>query len=160
MKFFKKTGEKFKLKNIITIIVILVIIIIVFSFLGYNLFYSKSCKDEACFDSAINVCKKASWLKEDSESAWMLRILGKETEDYCKLNIKLLNIKKGTIDSEKLIGKEMICIVTRTEKIFPSADMSQCTGPLKEEMQDLIIKRMHDYLLKNLGEIKEEFKAV
>ena len=30
----------------------------------------------------------------------------------------------------------------------------------KEGMQDILIRRMHDYLLKNIGDLKEEFKAV
>jgi hypothetical protein len=41
---------------------------------------------------------------------------------------------------------------------LPEDDISTCTGPLREELQELIIQRMHNYLIQNIGEIKEDFK--
>lgn len=130
----------------------------------YYLFFSfKNCSDSNCFYSSLKNCRKASWIKEDNESAWKINIFGNVMDykkDSCKVKFKLLNLKKGTIDSETLMEKEMICNVMKTETNFPPADMYQCTGILKEEIQDILIKRMHDYLLRNIGELKQEFRAV
>lgn len=81
-------------------------------------------------------------------------------EDSCKIEVKLLEVKQGTIDSEKLEGEKMLCTVLKADTRFPEKDISRCTGMLKEDMQDLIIQRMHNYLLENVGEIKQEFSAI
>jgi len=54
----------------------------------------------------------------------------------------------------------MLCIIPKEEISFPEKDISRCTGLLKEEMQDLIIQRMHNYLLKNVGQISQEFERI
>lgn len=159
MKFLEKIAVNLKSLGFIKILIGLIIILIV-AFLFYRVFFPISCDDKNCFVQGLKTCRHVSWIKEDAESAWLLTILGANQKDSCNVNLRLLNIKKGTVDSEKLMGKEMACNIMRTETRFPPDDISQCTGILKEEIQDILIKRMHDYLLKNIGELKEEFKAV
>ena len=69
-------------------------------------------------------------------------------------------MKEGTIEADKLQGKKMVCTVQKGETQFPEKNIAQCTGELKEELQDIIIQRMHNYLLQNVGEIKEEFEGL
>ena len=71
----------------------------------------------------------------------------------------ILKMMEGTIDSENLQGMKMICTVSKGETQFPEKDISRCSGELREELQDLIIQRMHNYLLKNVGEIQQEFQG-
>ncbi|MDD5193064.1 MAG: hypothetical protein PHF67_00605 [Candidatus Nanoarchaeia archaeon] len=158
MKLAEKSRDKSQYVRII--IIILIPILVISAIYLFYIFNSKSCEDETCFISAIEHCQKASWLKEEADSVWMLRILGKEDNNHCRLYARLVNLRSGALDSEKLIGKDMTCIVLNTETSFPSSDMAECTGILKEEIQDIIIKRMHDYILSNIGEIKEEFGAI
>ena len=146
-------------KNIIIALIILFLITIIFT--GYFLiFYPRPCSDSQCFVDMLFNCKRASWIREDSQAAWLYTIKGNAEGESCKVNIKLLKIKEGTLDLEDLQGKEMLCIVEKGEDRYPEKDFSRCSGALKEEMQDLIIKRMHNYLLKNIGEIKEEFQRL
>jgi hypothetical protein len=35
--------------------------------------------------------------------------------------------------------------------------MSFCHGKLKEDLQGLVIEKLHGYIIKNLGDIKQEF---
>lgn len=139
-------------------LIILIIVLVVFT--GYFLiFYARPCIDSTCFVSAMETCKRVSWIREDAQASWLYVVKGNAKGDACKVQVKLLKMKQGTIDSEKLQGQQMTCIVQKGETQFPEKDISRCSGVLKEELQDLIIQRMHNYLLANVGEIQEEFKG-
>lgn len=140
-------------------LVILIIALMIFS--GYFLFfYEKQCGDTECFLDAIKNCRHVSWIRSDDQASWLYTIKGSAGEDNCKINVKLLEVKQGTIDSEKLAGKDMLCTIPKEDTRFPEKDIFRCTGILKEELQDLMIKRMHDYLLENIGQIKQEFLGI
>ena len=125
-------------------LVLLFITLVVFT--SYFLFYyPKPCADTngECFSNAMANCKSVSWIKEDVEASWVYTIK-KTSRDYsCEVEVKLLKMKEGTIDSEELQGKKMLCIIPKGETQFPEKDISRCSGELKEELQDLIIQRMH-----------------
>jgi hypothetical protein len=138
----------------------LVALIIAFLIFGtwYFFFYAKDCDDSACFIEAMKVCSRVSWLKEDSQANWRYNIIGTAPNQSCKVEIELVTLKEGTIDAEGLQGKKMICNVRKGETDYPEKDTSRCTGPLKEELQEIIIQRLHNVILENLGNISEEFK--
>lgn len=147
-----------KLKTRVGIsLVILIIVLVVFS-VYFLFFYAKPCEDNDCFVRARTKCKRVSLVREDSQSSWLYTITGSKS-GLCEVEVKLLKIKQGTIDSENLQGKKMLCSVSKASSQFPEKDISKCTGTLKEELQNIIIKRMHKYLLENVGEIKEEFEG-
>ena len=54
----------------------------------------------------------------------------------------------------------MVCTVLKTDSQFPEKDISKCTGKLKEDLQDILIQRMHNYLLENVGEVQEAFAGL
>jgi len=142
-------------------IALIILFIALIIFLSYFLiFYAKPCVDTdgKCFVDAMSNCDRVSWIKEDSQSSWLYTIEGNTQDESCKVNIKLLKVKSGPLESEKLQGKDMTCIVRKGQTQFPEKDISKCSGELKEVLQELIIQRMHDYLIQNFGEIKDEFK--
>ena len=140
-------------------LVILIIGLIAFS--SYFLFfYAKPVQTSQEFVDAMSYCKDVSWIREDAQASWLYKIKGGAKGDACEVEIRLLKIKEGTIEAEKLEGTKMICTVQKGETQFPEKDISKCTGKLKEELQDIIIQRMHNYLLQNVGEIKEEFESL
>jgi hypothetical protein len=140
-------------------LIILIIALIVFS--GYFLFfYSKPVSTSEEFLDAMASCKGVSWVREDAQASWLYVIKSNEKGDSCMIEISLLQMKQGTIESEKLQGKKMSCIAKKGETQFPEKDIASCTGKLKEELQEIIIQRMHSYLLQNVGEIKEEFESL
>ena len=140
---------------------IIAIIIIVLALVGlYFLFFNiQKCDTKECFEKAGLNCKKVSWLREDAQAAWSYKIIGKGKES-CTVQVKLLKLNKGKIDSEGLIGKEMTCDLIKGGTEFPEKDISRCHGILKEEMQNVLIQRMHDYLLQNVGKLEEGFEKV
>jgi hypothetical protein len=138
---------------------ILIFALVIFT--GYFLFfYEKPCNDIECFKSAMKNCRPVSWIRQDEQASWLYIIKGASTGDTCKIQVKLLEVKQGTIDSEVLEGKKMTCLQLKGDTRFPEKDISGCTGVLKEELQDLIIQRMHNYLLENVGEIQQGFSEL
>ena len=140
-------------------LIMLIIALIVFT--GYYIFfYESECGDAQCFVDSMKNCKPVSWIRGDEQASWLYRIDGKAEGESCNIIVKLLEVKQGTIDSEVLIGKEMTCTMQKGDTRFPEKDISMCTGVLKEEMQDLLIQRMHNYLLENVGQINQEFTGI
>lgn len=146
-------------KHIGLALVILIIALVVFA-VYFFFFYAKLCKDSNCFTDAMQTCKRVSWIKEDAQASWLYTVKGNAQGDSCEVDVVLMKMKEGTIEAEDLQGKEMTCIVQKGETQFPEKDISRCSGLLKEELQDLLIQRMHNYLLENVGEIQEEFQEI
>ena len=138
-------------------LIILILALILFS--GYFLFYYvKPVATSQEFVNAMSSCKSASWIKEDFQASWLYTIKSRTGGDACEVSVRLLKLKAGTTEADKLQGKEMVCVVQKGETQFPEKDISRCSGLLKEELQDIIIQRMHNYLLQNVGEIEQEFE--
>lgn len=140
-------------------LIILIIGLIIFS--SYFLFfYVKPCEDAQCFVNAMANCERVSWVREDIQASWLYIITGEvgdSEEEICNVEVQLLKIKKGALDSEKIQGEKMNCVFLKGEIKLPEKDLSNCQGKLKEKLQEIIIQRMHSYLLENLGEINEDF---
>lgn len=151
----------------IALISLIIILVIVAVFL-ILIYYNKKCSDGVCFDSALTNCNKANFISETKDSTWQYQIKGKSlacffSKKYCKtceVNVELLQIKKGSVDTEKLQGLAMDCSLDFGYVGNPQDNLERCSGKLKEQMQDLIIKRMHAYILQNVGKIGEELSKV
>ena len=138
---------------------ILIIALILFSSYFF-LYYTQPVATGQKFIISMSNCKSVSWIKEDDQASWLYVIKGRAGGNACNVEVQLLKMKEGSIGSEKLQGKKMICELLKGSTQFPEKDISRCTGELKEELQDIIIQRFHSYLLENVGEIKQEFSEV
>tara|TARA_Y100000310_G_scaffold268360_1_gene280933 strand:+ start:1397 stop:1918 length:522 start_codon:yes stop_codon:yes gene_type:complete len=155
----KSQGYKNPQKRVGFALTIIIIALIAFS--GYFLFfYSRPVNTSEEFLDAMANCRDVSWIREDAQASWLYKIKGGINGDACEIEVVLLKMKEGTIESEKLQGKTMTCSFQKGESRFPEKDISRCSGVLKEELQDIIIQRMHNYLLQNVGEIREEFEGL
>ena len=143
----------------IFLIIILVLLLIAILIGGYILFFKiVKCESTECFNSNLAECRKANFLRNTEDAAWSYTIVKNSKEnpgDSCIVDVVLVKLKHGNVDSEILEGKEMTCDYFKGNEGYPEEDLTRCTGVLKEEIQDLIIKRTHDYLLKNLEDINE-----
>lgn len=141
-------------------LIIIILAIIIIGVGAYFLFfYEKICTDNACFNSEMSSCKKATYTSESTEASWQYTIKGIKNNS-CIINVELLQAKTGSVDVEKIEGLDMICILPLGYTGDPQADLSLCSGKLKEGMQDLIINKMHAYILSNIGKISEELSKV
>lgn len=142
-------------KTVLGLLAGIVIFLLILLAMFYFLLYTEKCQDAACFNEDIIRCKRASWTNDAEEAVWIYTIKGK-SEGSCATEVKLDTIKEGKLDIGKAEGKSMVCYLPLGTMAVPGKDLERCTGPLKEELQDLIIKRMHSYILENLGDISEE----
>jgi len=139
-------------------------IIVVLIAMGIVFFgYSHKCSDERCFNAFLAACKRSSWIYDAADATWQYDIKGKGLSCYfgkcsdCVVSAKLIQVKKGTVDIEKLQGLSMDCYLLMGFVTKPQSDLAKCHGILKEGLQDLIIVKMHSYIASNLGKIAAEF---
>jgi len=153
----KKIDFRRKINTRIVLMFGIILLVILGIVLGSILFLSPdTCYDNSCYNDAMIDCDRVIWLRMDADADWLYEIKGSE-ENYCNVEVELMKIKKGKMDLEELEGEKMICKVMKRELTNPEEIISQCSGKLKEDLQEIIIQRMHDYLLENLGEVKEGF---
>lgn len=144
-------------KKVIFLIVIVVLAIIT---LYFTFLYTKKCSDVSCFNTALSSCRRASYTNDAEDATWLYAIKGKSNGE-CKINVEILQLKQGTIDISNLEGKSMVCYVPSGSITAPQENLEKCHGLLKEEMQKIIINRLHSYIVGNIGEISEELnKAI
>jgi len=140
-----------------SVAIFIVLFLFMLALAGYfNFFYYEKCNDEGCFKSNLVVCNKAVFTKDTDEATWFYRIEGKDGT-MCNIFVELLQLKKGDVKAENVEKKSMTCYLPFTLVDSPESDLSRCHGILKEEIQAVIIQKMHSYIISNIGEIKDAF---
>lgn len=145
---------KVKKRKFIWVIVVLIILVIAIFF---TFFYTRKCSDAVCFNKALTRCSRASYINDAKDATWLYVIKGKDKGE-CEVDVEILQMKEGTADMSGLENKEMTCYITLGFVSSPQENLARCHGLLKEEMQDVIINRLHNYIVSNLGEISGELE--
>ena len=122
-------------------------------------FFSYTCNDTACFRSHQYQCAKTTFVNDQEDTTWQYFIVGKEGND-CVINVKILNIKKGSANKQILEGEDMDCYLPLGSLVSPESDISRCHGILKEGMQNLIIQQLHTYIVENVKDIGSELENI
>ncbi|MGC9310005.1 MAG: hypothetical protein ACP5D2_04910, partial [Candidatus Nanoarchaeia archaeon] len=91
----------------------------------------------------------------EGEMIFRYKIEGRQA-DSCEINVKMLGGDLNNQDMNELKNKEMICSLPFGSVMMPESNLNNCHGMLKESLQDLMIERMHKYIINNLGEINLE----
>ncbi|MDP1729375.1 MAG: hypothetical protein Q8L27_04185 [archaeon] len=115
----------------------------------------RTCTNEECFNSALIKCSKAYYQKDSVNTIMEYRINGR-IGNSCVVNVKLLQVREGSVELTALQEQEMVCSLPLNVVSIPEGNLEQCHGLLKEEIQNLVIKRMHAQIIENLGKINEE----
>jgi hypothetical protein len=140
---------------VISIILIILIGVAVY----FTFFFAYTCNDLSCFQAHQKQCARTEFVKDSTEITWKYFIKGKE-DGRCVVNAEVLRIKTGTVENIQLVGKDMDCYLPLGSTAAPESDISRCHGILKEDMQNMIIQKLHAYILDNLGEISEGLEQV
>lgn len=142
-------------------IALIILILGVGGYFAYSFFYTaKECGDYRCYTESLDNCRKVWFTRESDKYVWRYEILNSMDKFTCNVDVRLLKIKEGASRAEKLEGQNMVCQIKKTTTLLPEEDMLICTGPLRERLQEVIIDRMHNYLLENLEQVREEFKGI
>lgn len=132
-------------------------LVILLAAIYFTFFFYYKCNDLACYRGHQEKCAKTKYLNEDVDALWRYRIEGKKS-GQCVVNVEIVRLKEGTVDKSVLEGKSMNCYLELGSIVNPEQDLSLCHGQLKEEMQNLIIQKLHQYVLDNVGNISSELK--
>ena len=144
-------------KNKVFIGLVVVVVLALAITLYLNVLYVPKCQNYECWQKYMLRCSKASFINEEPEASWEYTVTGK-SENLCAIKVKLLLAKKGELGINELVGHEMECSYPLGSDAYAEKDLSKCHGILKEELQTLIIKKLHTYLLENLGKVEEGLK--
>ncbi|MCX6748170.1 MAG: hypothetical protein NT076_01050, partial [Candidatus Pacearchaeota archaeon] len=126
-----------KKKVLFAVIILIIGLIAVY----FSFFYTKTCSDVTCFNTAITKCTKAYFLEDSKEAVWHYAIKGKSAET-CVIAVKLIQIKEGNQDLAGMEDSSMTCSITLGTISRPQENLENCHGMLKENMQNLMIKRL------------------
>ncbi len=114
----------------------------------YLFFRMEKCQDKECFQKNLGNCLK-TYYKNIGEWTYEYKILGVKKGE-CVIDVKLIFAGlEPKFDS--IIGEKMRCSMPLRFVEFPEENMDYCTGPLKENIQYLIIKDLYQYAAENLG---------
>ncbi|MBS3072857.1 hypothetical protein J4477_03430 [Candidatus Pacearchaeota archaeon] len=141
------------------VMLILFIIIVLSAALYFTFVYSTPCDNLACWETKLEKCGRAKYLNDAGDVAWQYKIEGKAKInglDKCIVNVKLADIRKGSIKTLRLKDQEMQCAVPLGVISYPETNIESCSGQLKEGMQSLIIEQLYQYILDNIGTIGTE----
>ncbi len=147
-KFFEKKGDRERILK--CVLAGAVIALFIFAIFG-NFIYYKNCDSLECFDDYLVRCSRAKFIDRGNMS-FEYKIQGQE-RDECLVNVRLLRGDLSNQDSLVLQDKSMKCGLPVGVVMRPVDDISLCHGLLKEGLQDLIIKKMHTYIVQNLDRI-------
>lgn len=147
-----------KKRPLIILLSLVLILIILGIAIWYFFYYTPVCKDQTCFKEYQDDCSRASYVNQ-GQMILQYKILGKENNN-CNINVKFIEGNIENQDSTKLQNKEMICGIPLGAQMTPESDISLCHGLLKEELQDLIIQKLHTYVVQNMGKINLELLKI
>ena len=135
------------------------VILVLIGAVYFTFFFTYSCDKYECFVKNLEECKLAKLLYENQDTTWLYQIKGKQ-DSKCEVDVTLFQIKRGRLEIEKLQGDSMTCFMPLGVTQSPERDISLCTGKLKEGLQEIIIQRLHNYILANLGQIQSELEGI
>jgi hypothetical protein len=133
------------------------IVIILIGAIYFTFYFSYSCEDMACFKSHQRECSRTKFINNADDIIWEYNILG-ESNKACEIYVNILKVKQGSLEKKRIEGENMVCYLPLGKDVAPEADISNCHGLLKEELQDMMIEKLHLYVIENIGEISEELK--
>jgi hypothetical protein len=155
--FFARQGYPQIWKRVGISFLIFTLLVAVLAGVYYIYLYSSECEDQSCFQEKVLSCDRAHWIREDAEASWRYRILKSSGKNACIIDVDLIQVNYGNIEAEKMEGKSMRCEYQKGETRFPEEDVADCTGELKEALQDIIITRLYDHVSEQLDDIRGVF---
>jgi hypothetical protein len=104
----------------------------------------------------METCKKTKLTVLDGGSTFTYQIKGSEG-NKCEVEVTLLEMPPETEEEVKQLfnGKSMTCKLGKGSS-FTTEIISDCTGPLKESIYELTIKKMYNILAQSLSDIIAE----
>jgi hypothetical protein len=146
-------------KGLFDKIIVVLIILVVGGLIYLAGFYTEKCEGFECFKETMEKCAPVYYVNEETEASWGYEIKGL-SGSLCEVEVKLLLAKQGELGIDSLVGEKMSCFYPKGLGVYPEEDLSVCHGRLKEDLQQIIINKLHAYIIENLGKIDKEINAI
>ena len=138
---------------------VILLVIAVLAWLVWVIFFSYTeCDTWECFNENLEDCSRVKFIG-GSEMIFEYIVRG-SSDDQCNVNVELLQGELNNQDSIKLEGQSMSCMLPGGVIMIPESDIGNCHGMLKEGLQDILIKKLHIYLVQNLGRLNLEMAPI
>ena len=137
----------------------IIILVVLAVAIYFTFFYYYTVSDLASFKTHQKDCSKTIFIQDINYTTFEYKILG-EKSGSCAINVKVLQIKQGTIDKKVLEGKTMTCYLPLKSTVAPESDLTRCHGILREEIQNIMINSCHSQIVANLGKVSEGLEKV
>lgn len=144
-------------KRIVLMVVIAIIVIAAGIYLVMNS-GKVNCNGYECFQENMRRCTKATYVNEGQKATWGYEVLGTQSGE-CLINVKMLQAKEDSFSLKSLSGLEMECSYPKGVGVYPEKDLTKCHGRLKEELQTIIIEKLHTHIIDNLGKIDKSLNS-
>jgi len=134
---------------IISVAVAVALILLVGVYLTF--FYSKSCDTQECFIKAMDKCSRVSFANAQDSVKWQYNIRG-SMDGACVIDVTALFIDTEDNETKTLEGKSMVCSIPFeiSGTFFPESRLEYCHGLFKEGLQEILLKRINEYVVQNL----------
>jgi len=159
VRFFRKRKTERKSPKVAIIAITISLLLAIFLAGKFGLIRENCKQDTQCFEKAAKTCQPATYLTLKNLNYYRYTIYG-ERKGNCEVKIELKKMAVGTpLDRREVLeGKAMECSLPKAKlddlaKGEITSLLKQCTGPLKEGMYELIIKKLHSIVISNLGDI-------
>jgi len=139
--------------GVIVILLVVVLGAVWFYFFGYG-----ECETWDCFNENLKICNKVKFVG-GTDMIFEYTIKG-ASEGECRVDVELLMGELNNQDSIRLERQKMTCMLPEKVVMIPESNIGRCHGLLKEGLQDLVIKKLHTYLVQNLGQINLEIVEI
>ena len=150
--FSKNKNRKVLAFKIIFLVISVLILILVCFFVYTKYLYNFECGGSECFIKRMEKCLRTDYINDADEATWKYEIKGIEG-GLCRIDVELVQAKEGELWVSRVEGFDMECFYERGVSAYPEKDLAKCHGRLKEELQTEIIKKLHSYVLTNVGDI-------
>ncbi len=147
------------------IIVIVIGVLIILSILFF-IFNTKDCKTSGCFEKAALKCNKATIKVQEANGSISQYTIKGDKGSNCLLHIELKKMSSLSQEmKDKFEGKDMLCQIPKNEfsrmKIEEmGSNLDYCHGPLKEEIYDVVIKKLYNLVIRDMGSVLQEVERV
>lgn len=135
-------------------IVLIIATLLAVSIALYYVTLPTPCESFTCFQDKMSACERGSFINEEPQASWRYTIQGTR-DDQCQIEVTLLQAKEGPLQLREFEGHSMTCGFAQGLVTYPDKDLSVCHGLLKEDLQGVIIEKLHAYLLENLLNVQE-----
>ena len=143
------------------ILVTIIVLLLAFSFYFFGIIKPK-CNTDQCFNENLQKCSPVKYTRLQNNNLYKYTV-SRSLGSKCKLTVENKKMAIGTdFDIKNLLeDKSMKCKIPKSKlseiELGNMKDLlSYCTGPLKEGMYELLLKRMYSLVVSQMADIVKE----